>query len=188
MGFFQKMQVSDIFVILDNVKYRKNYFQNRNKFLNKSGGEEWFTIPVEKKATRKLIKDVKVSGDVNWRRKIITKLKQNFGIDMSDVYQSSNLLEINMASIRWCMKNLDIEKPMVLASELGVSGNKSQLLANIVRQVGGTEYISGPSGRDYLELDRFGDVQVSFFEPKVENYYSTLYNICKEGRVRCLDV
>ena len=26
MGFFQKMKAADVFVILDNVNYRKNYF------------------------------------------------------------------------------------------------------------------------------------------------------------------
>ena len=146
MGFFQKMEAADIFVILDNVKYRKNYYQNRNRFLNKSGGEEWFTVPVEKKATSKLIKDVKVSPDVNWRRKIITKLKQNFDVDMTDVYNSSSLLEINMASIGWCMEKLNIEKPIIFASTLGATGNKSELLANVVRKVGGTEYIRRDDG------------------------------------------
>ena len=35
MGFFQKMESADLFVILDDVQYTKNNFQNRNKFLNK---------------------------------------------------------------------------------------------------------------------------------------------------------
>ena len=48
MGYFQKMTRVDMFIILDNVNYRKNYFQNRNKFLNTNNTEEWFTIPVEK--------------------------------------------------------------------------------------------------------------------------------------------
>ena len=174
------MEAADIFVILDNVKYRKNYYQNRNRFLNKSGGEEWFTVPVEKKATSKLIKDVKASPDVNWRRKIITKLKQNFDVDMTDVYNSSSLLEINMASIGWCMEKLNIEKPIIFASTLGATGNKSELLANVVRKVGGTEYISGPSGKDYLDLDCFGETTVSFFNPIVEDHYSSLYYIARK--------
>ena len=74
LGFFQKMQKSDLFVILDNVKFKKNNFQNRNRFLNKSGNDEWFTIPVEKKANSKLIRDVKVSEDYGWKK----KLKNNF--------------------------------------------------------------------------------------------------------------
>ena len=44
MGYFQKMEKADLFVILDNVNYRKNYFQNRNRFLNNNGVEEWVCI------------------------------------------------------------------------------------------------------------------------------------------------
>ena len=56
MGFFQKMELADIFVLLDDVQFSKNEFYNRNKFKNTSGIDEWFTVPVEKKANGKLIK------------------------------------------------------------------------------------------------------------------------------------
>ncbi len=64
-----------------------------------------------------------------------------------------------------------------MLSDLNVSGNKSELLANIVRKVGGKEYISGAFGKDYLDLSFFENIDVSFFEPNVENHYSCLYNI-----------
>ena len=78
LGFFQKMKQSDLFIILDDVKFKKNNFQNRNRFLNSSGEEEWFTVPVEKKANSKLIKDVLVSEDFGWKKKIIKQMKLNF--------------------------------------------------------------------------------------------------------------
>ena len=34
LGFFQKMSMSDVFVILDDVKYCKNEYYHRNKFKN----------------------------------------------------------------------------------------------------------------------------------------------------------
>ena len=36
MGFFQKMEYADVFVILDDVQYSKGNWQNRNRFLNKN--------------------------------------------------------------------------------------------------------------------------------------------------------
>jgi len=179
MGFFQKMAEADLFVVLNNVKFRKNYFQNRNRFLNNSGTDEWFTVPVEKSAPSKLIKDVCVSDNNNWRKKLVTKIKQNMGVEISHVYESDSLMDINMKSIEWCREKLNIQVPMVLASDLDVSGEKSQLLANIVNHVGGTEYISGPSGKSYLDLSCFSGIQVSFYEPLVKNHYSSLYNIAK---------
>ena len=177
-GYFQKMAASDLFIVLDNVNYRKNYFQNRNKFLNKNGVEEWFTIQVEKGATSKHIKDVKVV-DGPWRHKIIKKLEQNLGVNLEHIYAYDKLIDINTHSIKYCRERLNINTPMVYASKLGVEGAKSELLANLVKQTGGTTYLSGPSGRDYLDPQYFDNIEVKYFEPKVDNYYSTLYNIHK---------
>lgn len=177
MGFFQKMQACDLFIILDDVKYKKNNFQNRNKFLNLSGDDEWFTVPVEKKATSKLIKDVSVSSDPSWRRKMFLKLQQNLKLDVSEIYDSSRLIDINMKSICWAMNRLKINTPFIFSSNLVVGGSKSELLANMVREVGGTTYISGSGGRDYLKMEYFDGIDVEFFEPNVSNYYSVLYNI-----------
>ena len=177
MGFFQKISQADIFVVLDNVNYRKNYFQNRNKIKLKDGRDDWITVPVEKKATSKIIKDVCVSDDPNWRRKINLKIKENFNIDLSHIYQYDSLMQINMSSIKWAFKKLNINKEIILASELNVSGSKSELLANILRALGASSYISGPSGKDYLDLQYFKGIDVKYFEPKVENYYSCIYNL-----------
>ncbi len=36
-----------------------------------------------------------------------------------------------------------------------VSGTKSDLVLNICKDLGATQYLSGPFGRDYLDLSRF---------------------------------
>ena len=179
MGYFQKMKEADLFIILDNVNYRKNYFQNRNKLLNKNDVEEWFTIQVEKGATSKHIKDVEVV-DGPWRKKIVKKLKQNLGVNLEHIYAHNKLIDINIQSIEYCREILNINTPMIYASKLDVGGTKSELLANLVKRMNGTTYISGPSGKDYLDMKYFDGIEVKYFEPKVDNYYSTLYNICKQ--------
>jgi hypothetical protein len=56
------------------------------------------------------------------------------------------------------------------------------LLVNLFKSVNASTYISGPSGRDYLNLSLFEEenIGVEFFDPHVKNYYSALYNITKE--------
>lgn len=185
-GFFQKMKAADLFIILDNVNYRKNYFQNRNKFLNNNLVEEWFSVQVEPNATSKNIKDVEVV-DGSWRKKIVKKLKQNLGVDLAYIYESKYLIDINIKSIEYCRERLNIKTPMIYASELNVSGSKSELLANLVKKASvngkGTTYLSGPSGKDYLETKYFGGIDIKYFTPTCKNYYSSLYNICKGENV-----
>tara|TARA_R110000822_G_scaffold310491_1_gene443476 strand:+ start:5195 stop:5746 length:552 start_codon:yes stop_codon:yes gene_type:complete len=181
MGFFEKMKEADIFVVLDNVKFRKNYFQNRNKFKNSQGVDEWFGVSVPKKSSSKLIKEITTVEDSinNWRKKVITKLKYSFNYDFSDVYTGDSLIDINMRSIQWARKILNIENRIVYASDLAATGSKSELLSNICKELNASTYISGPSGRDYLDLSLFSNIKVEFFHPKVENYYSCVYNLIK---------
>lgn len=173
LGFFQKMQAADVFVILDDVQYTKNNFQNRNKFLNKNGVEEWFTVQVEPKASSKLIKNVKVSEENKWRKVIISKLQTNFKIDFSYIYDNDLLVDINLASIQFCREQLDISTPLIKSSELNISSSSSNKLADICRELKATEYISGMGGRAYLDESVF-DCAVSYFAPQVSNYYTTL--------------
>tara|TARA_R100000353_G_scaffold94315_1_gene69178 strand:- start:544 stop:1146 length:603 start_codon:yes stop_codon:yes gene_type:complete len=183
MGFFQKMAGVDLFIVLDDVKYRKNYFQNRNKFVNSTGTEEWFTVPVLKKCINKNINEVLVSPDRRWRKKIIKQLSLNFKVDLGEVYQKDNLLDINMMSIEYSREKLGITTPMMFSSEIGAKGSSSEKLANLCNLVGAKTYISGPSGRDYLDTSLFDDygIKIEFFEPQVNNYYSVLYNLYTEG-------
>ena len=174
LGFFQKMDESDLFIILDDVKFKKNNFQNRNRFLNSSGEEEWFTVPVEKKANSKLIKDVLVSEDFGWKKKLIKQMKLNFDYDFSNIYEGNHIKDINMNSIRFCRKKLNITTPMIYSSDLEVNGSKSELLYNLCKEVGAVTYLSGRGGLDYLDMGVFSDINIKIFEPKVDNYYTVL--------------
>ena len=177
LGFFQKMQKSDLFVILDNVKFKKNNFQNRNRFLNKSGNDEWFTIPVEKKANSKLIRDVKVSEDYGWKKKLKKQLQMNFNLDsdlLDFIYDGDALYSMNHKSIAHCRTKLNIKTDVVISSDLNVNGSKSELLYNICKEVGATTYLSGKGGIDYLDTNVFKGIDVEVFEPKIDNYYTTL--------------
>lgn len=186
MGFFQKMQEADIFVVLDNVKFRKNYFQNRNRFLNKKGEEEWFGASVPKKSNSLDIKDVKVTETHSnkWKKKVISKLKHNFKIDFSSIYDCEYLIDINMKSIEWARQSLGIKNKIVYASDLSVTGQKTSLLLDICRKLEATKYISGPSGKDYLDIKLFENegIGVDFFLPNVQNNYSCIYNITENKR------
>ena len=181
MGFFQKVAKADIFIVLDSVSFRKNYFQNRNKILTSAGHDDWITVPVEKKATSKKIKDVLTSEDPRWRIKVVKKIQQNFHFDTTHIYSHKKLIDINMDSIKWAFEKTNISPRIFYSSELSVSGTKSELLANLCKEVGATKYISGPSGKSYIKESFFKDekIEIEYFHPKVKNNYSCLYNLLK---------
>ena len=175
MGFFEKMKTADIFVILDDVQYKKNNWQNRNKFLNKNNVEEFFSVQVEKESTKKLINEVNIV-DGPWRKKTIKKLQQNFNIDTSNIYSYNKLIDINMASIMWAREKLNINKPMILSSDLSVNTKSTQRLVDICNKVGATEYISGQGGKNYLDENLF-KCKITYLELNLPNYYTIIQNI-----------
>ena len=63
IGYFAKIFQSDIFVILDNVQFKKNEWQNRNR-LKTPAGWQWLTVPVIHRFGQ-LISEVKVNNTVN---------------------------------------------------------------------------------------------------------------------------
>ena len=182
LGFFQKMEMADVFVLLDDVKFCKNEFYNRNRFKNKQEQDEWFTVPVEKKANSKLIKDVYVAKDFGWKKKLLKQMYYNFKEDFSDIYEHEKIIDMNIDSIEYCRKKLNINNKIINSSELNINGVKSERLSNICKELGATEYISGPFGKNYLDVSFFDNIRVSYFEPNIKNYYTTLVYL-NEGKV-----
>ena len=180
LGFFQKMKMADVFVLLDDVKFCKNEFYNRNRFKNKQEQDEWFTVPVEKKANSKLIKDVYVAKDFGWKKKLLKQMYYNFKEDFSDIYDHEKIIDMNVDSIEYCRKKLNINNKIIYSSELDVNGVKSERLSNICKELGATEYISGPFGKNYLDISFFDNIKVSYFEPNIKNYYTTLVYLNEE--------
>jgi hypothetical protein len=176
LGFFQKMEAADLFVVLDDVQFTRGNFQNRNKLKNKNGFDEWFTIQLEPDSNKKLINKINVSDNPKWKNVILNKLKTNFSKDFSHIYNHKKLIDINLESIKYCREKLNITTPMVLSSELNIKSTSSQRLADICDKLKATEYISGGGGKDYLNENIF-NCKVSYFKPKITEYYTTLQYI-----------
>ena len=176
MGFFEKLKACDVFVLLDDVQYKKNNFQNRNRFLNKQGIEEWFTVQIEKGSSRRLINEIKVSKQTLWKEKIINKLKHNFKKDYSFIYDYDLLVDINKASIEYAMKKMKIEKQIVKSSDIEKSGKKTELLISICKSLGASSYVSGIGGKNYLDIELFkkNNIELNFINPEIKNIYSVV--------------
>ncbi len=45
LGYLDKIDRADVFVLLDRVQFKKNEWQNRNR-IKRAGGWHWLTLPV----------------------------------------------------------------------------------------------------------------------------------------------
>ena len=75
LGYLHKLIVADVFCYLDNVQYKKNEWQNRNR-IKTATGWQWLTVPVSYKFPQ-IINEVIVNNQVNWQKKHLQALRTN---------------------------------------------------------------------------------------------------------------
>jgi hypothetical protein len=95
------------------------------------------------------------------------------------------LIDLNMHLIRGLMRFLNIDTPLVMASSLGVSCKKSELILAQCKAVGANVQFSGIGGRDYLDTKRF---KVEGVEVVFQDFHYPTYPQLHSGFVPNLSV
>ena len=184
IGFFNKMVQCDKFVLLDHVQFKKNYFENRNR-IKTADGPVWLTVPVRLKGKfGQSMLEVEVNQEPRWKTRYLKTLEQNyrkapFWEDVRKIVwpvfedESSKLVEINIRLIECMMKYLQIKTSLIRSSTLELGSVKKQdLVLAICKELSADRYISGPDGRNYLNLADFSiaGIQVCFHDFKHHVY------------------
>ncbi len=209
IGYFKKMSLCDVFVILDNVQFSKDSYTQRTEVRTRKGWM-WLTIPIQKEEHFKLIKDVSLPKNNKWRKKhwlsihsnyAKTKHFEDFNNFFKDVYLDygiDTLQDFNEKFIIYMSDIFDIHPEIVRASELNIESElkKSDLLIEIIKNIGGDVYVSGAGGENYIEEEKFKkegiEIEYFKFQPFVypqrwtgfEHYMSAidlLFNMGKYG-------
>lgn len=187
LGYFDRIYKSDLFIVLDNVmleRSSKTRFTNRNK-IRTSQGWSWLTVPVKTSGLgQPLINEVEIDNSQKWQSKHFFALIHSYNrtpcfAEHKDWLESFYLKNFSLLtpmlreSTEYLLKCLGIDTPLVYSSELQVDGQKSELILNLCKEVGATEYISGPFGRDYLDLASFQSARI---EVSFHDYQHPVYN------------
>ncbi len=164
LGFFDKIDQADCFVVLDNVQYQKNEWQNRNRIKTPQGWQ-WLTVPVHYRFPQRL-KEVEVDDTSGWRRTHWRTMTQSYRKapyfeQYAAVFQSLYdmpwrwLVDLNLAGLERLATALGLPWAPRIASEMALTEEPTQRLIDICRQVGGDQYLAGSGSQHYLDLPRF---------------------------------
>jgi hypothetical protein len=182
LGYFDKIARCDIFIFLDNVQFKKNEWQNRNK-IKTDQKWQWLSVPVIHSFGQK-INEVEINDTVRWGKKHLQALATNYSKapffkEHLDFFMKTygqewrRLLDINLHLIHYLVKALDIsDKKFRLASEYQSREGPTERLVDLCKLVGAEVYLSGQDGAQYLDLDEFKKegIQVIF-----QSYKHPLY-------------
>lgn len=168
LGFFDKMKQSDTFVIYDDAQFNKEDFQHRNR-IRIYHGWKYLTVPVEKKHIP--IRDLRIRNElmikgITWQQAHLKEIRDSYvdapyyasyedRLETTYTNKYDKLIDLNMILINFLKNAFNIKTKIIFASELGFTSMSTERLVDITEALGGDVYISGPAGRDYLDVSLF---------------------------------
>ncbi len=171
-GYFDLINLVDVFIFYDHVQYTKNDWRNRNK-IKVPGGTQWLTIPVKTKGLFPGLKiqDAEVENQ-KWRKKHWKSLETHYrkaqyfdkyAEIFRDLYlndDETKLAKINYKFIFKINEILGIDTEIHWSTEYILEGDKNMVLINILKQIGGDIYLSGPAAKSYLDEELFNKERI----------------------------
>ena len=198
IGYYNIIKNSDIFVFLDNVKFKKQCWQNRNKLKSCVPGKDtsfWINMPVKSPNSNILIKDVRIDNEINWKTDHKKTFLNNYGKEyeeiefIQEIYEHNwgKLADFNIEFITECCKFLKIDTKLIKSSDLNCKGTKGDLVLDICKKFDTTEYLSGVAGKDYLE-DYRSTFEKNNIKINYHDYVDPVYNQKGETFIQKLSI
>ncbi|MBW1650870.1 MAG: WbqC family protein [Deltaproteobacteria bacterium] len=173
LGLFHKIGLADIFCIFDIVQYQKKDFNNRNK-IKTHNGPIWLTVPVESKNHFKTkICDIRIINN-GWNKKHFKSIElaykkalffEKYIDDVKTIFNTEYkfLTDLNTDILKFFLKCLKIDIPIVKASDYDFKGKKSDLVLDMCVKLGASKYIFGEQGKNYADAHTFNNSGIEIF-------------------------
>ncbi|MFD9628586.1 WbqC family protein [Peribacillus muralis] len=167
IGLIHKVFQSDVFIYLIDVKYSASNFQNKTYIQGADGKESRLTVPIQKKPD--MLHEKLISyhpPNQKWKKNHLQQISdvykkapyfQDFFPLLEEAYQKEHalLVDLNVHLIELILHYLNYEGGTHLSTDFNTNVGKTERLVSLLKQTGGTCYLSGKSGRDYLEKELF---------------------------------
>ena len=160
-GYFDFIDDVDLFVIHDDLQYTKGDWRNRNQ-IKVLSGSSWLTVPVNYHKTSQLICNTLIEHSQKWQSAHIKKFFVNYSkspyvhdalelLQEALDYLDPTISQLNIRLINLICAYLNITTPMVMSSNLDIFGTKTERIIQILKKVGASAYLSGPTAKAYLD-------------------------------------
>jgi len=175
LGYLDKIARADLFVVMDDLQFEAQNFQNRQR-IKLGGGAAWLTVPVHRGQTDRICDKTIISSSNprhDWPRRHWETLRINYGRapffsdhadELHDVYTRrwENLVDLDRHMLTLAMRWLDIRTPIVSSSQLMLSGHKTARILDMCTKLRAKTYYTGAGGStDYLDVDQLARAGVA---------------------------
>lgn len=169
IGFFDKLDSVDLFVILDKAHHSKSGYTNRCK-IKTPNGPLLLTVPLKNK--EQPINLLQINQDGKWHKNHWKAIEANYKNsnfwslykdDLQELFHQNwtHMAALNLALIHHIASRLEIHTKIVIESDLKQDfGNKNERNRNIVSYLGGEIYLSGIGAKAYNSESHFTERQI----------------------------
>ena len=169
-GYFDMIAAVNEFILYDDMQYTRRDWRNRNQ-IKTPQGLQWLTVPVQVKGRYdQKIKDTEIDGS-EWTLAHWRVLAQNYRraqyfdevaawLEPLYIESYTHISQMNRRFIEAICHFLGIKTVISNSWDYTLIDGKTERLANLCKQAGGTEYISGPSAKDYVEESILNDMGI----------------------------
>jgi hypothetical protein len=176
-GYFDLIAAVDEFILYDDMQFTRRDWRNRNQ-IKTPDGVKWLTVPVKVKGRYfQKIRETELDGaewaSVHWRT-----LAQNYrraphfdeiAVWLESLYSAepcSHLSQLNRRFLEAICSFLGIKTILSDSWNYAIIDGKTERLADLCVQAGGTEYISGPAAKTYIQEDVFTErgIKLTWFD------------------------
>jgi hypothetical protein len=176
-GYFDLIAAVDEFILYDDMQYTRRDWRNRNQ-IKTPQGVQWLTIPVQVKGRyHQKIRETEIDGS-EWSSAHWKALAQNYRRSphydeiaawLEPLYSSAPdryLSGLNRRFIEAVCTYLGIQTRITNSWDFTSLEGKTERLVDLCLQACATEYISGPSAKDYIDESMFSDsgIKLTWFE------------------------
>ncbi len=169
LGYFSLIARTDRWVVFDEAQFIKGGWINRNRFRKASGGFGWFTVPLRRHGHQAAIREVQLTADGAWRRKIKAQLLSAPGAPGRDLVatlldelfheQTTHIADLAIRSLSLACRAIGLRFTPQRLSELQLDlperarpGDWGWLVGS---QLGASHYVNPPGGRALFDPDRY---------------------------------
>jgi hypothetical protein len=170
-GFFDSVNLVDVFVLYDDMQYTKRDWRNRN-LIKSQEGTKWLSIPVEVKGKYFQKINETIISDPDWGRQHWLTLQHVYGklpgfALYKDIFEElyfkpySLLSDVNFIFIKTICEILGITTEIRWSSEFELAEGKTEKLVSICKKLEGTDYYTGAAAKNYMEESLFADNHIN---------------------------
>lgn len=180
-GYFDMIAAVDEFILYDDMQYTRCDWRNRNQIKTRQG-VRWLTIPVLVKGRfGQKIREAEIDG-TDWAAAHWKTLVQNYRrapcfaeiaswLEPLYLEQSfTHVSQLNRRFIEAICNYLGIKTAITSSWDYTLVDGRTERVADLCVQAGGTEYISGPAAKDYVDERVFSDLGIKLTWFNYEGY------------------